>query len=61
MEKLMYRIPEAAHVLGLGRTVVYAEMAAGRIQFVRRGRSRLVSAQALIDYVALLEAETAGV
>ena len=37
MEKLMYRVPEAAEVLGLGRTLVYAEMAAGRLGYVRLG------------------------
>ena len=60
VERLLYRIPQAAEALGIGRTVVYSEMAAGRLGFVRRGRARLVPAEALAAYVELLKAETSG-
>jgi excisionase family DNA binding protein len=56
--KLLYRITEAMDVLSVSRSVIYQEMRAGRLRWVKRGRSRLISASAIADYVALLEHET---
>jgi excisionase family DNA binding protein len=56
--KALYRIPDAMALLSLSRTVIYEQIRAGRLRTVRQGRSRLVPATAITDYVALLEHET---
>jgi excisionase family DNA binding protein len=55
----LYRIAEAARLLSLGRTVIYEQIRAGRLRSIQQGRARLISSQAISDYVALLEAEAA--
>ncbi len=57
--KALYRIPEAMQLLSMSRSVIYEQIRAGRLRTVRQGRTRLVPAGAIADYVALLEAETA--
>ncbi|MEU5418745.1 helix-turn-helix domain-containing protein [Streptomyces sp. NPDC020799] len=54
---LLYRVTEAMRVLGLGRTAIYDLIRTGRIRSVKQGRSRLIPASALVDYVVLLERE----
>jgi excisionase family DNA binding protein len=56
--KLLYRITEAMDVLSVSRSAIYEEIRSGRLRSVKRGRSRLISASAIADYVALLERET---
>jgi excisionase family DNA binding protein len=56
--KLLYRITEAMDVLSMSRSAIYGEMRSGRLRSVKRGRSRLIAASAIADYVALLEQET---
>ncbi|MFC9243241.1 helix-turn-helix domain-containing protein [Streptomyces sp. NPDC057136] len=56
----LYRIPEAVRALGLSRSVVYDLIRTGRLRTVKEGRTRLVPAAAISEYVALLERE-AGV
>ena len=56
--KALYRVPEAMAVLSLSRSVIYEEIRSGRLRSVKRGRSRLISASAIADYVTLLEQET---
>jgi excisionase family DNA binding protein len=58
--KYLYKIPEAMALLSMSRSVIYEQMRAGRLRFVKQGRATLVSASAIRDYVALLE-EEAGV
>ncbi|WP_089248170.1 helix-turn-helix domain-containing protein [Asanoa hainanensis] len=53
----MYRIPEAMRLLSLSRSVIYEQIRAGRLRTVTQGRTRLVSATAIAEYVALLESE----
>ncbi|MFI1227416.1 MULTISPECIES: helix-turn-helix domain-containing protein [unclassified Streptomyces] len=53
----LYRVPDAVRVLGLSRSVVYDLIRAGRLRTVKEGRTRLVPASAITDYVALLERE----
>jgi excisionase family DNA binding protein len=55
--KVLYRVNEAMAVLSMSRSVIYEEIRAGRLRSVKRGRSRLISASAIADYVALLEQE----
>ncbi|XKK58193.1 helix-turn-helix domain-containing protein [Streptomyces sp. ARC12] len=44
-------------MLGLSRSVVYGLIRVGRLRTVKEGRTRLVPASAITDYVALLERE----
>jgi excisionase family DNA binding protein len=57
---VLYRIPEAVSVLNLSRSVVYELIRSGRLKTVKEGRTRLVPAAAIAEYVDLLMRE-AGV
>jgi len=54
---MLYRVTEAMTVLSMSRSAIYEEIRSGRLRSVKRGRSRLISASAIADYVALLERE----
>jgi excisionase family DNA binding protein len=56
MDALAHRIPEAATRLGIGRTKLLEEVAAGHLKVVRVGRRVLVTEDELRRYVAGLEA-----
>jgi excisionase family DNA binding protein len=56
--KLLYRIPEAMALLSMSRTVIYDQIRRGRLRSVKLGRTRLIPAAAIAEYVALLEQET---
>ena len=58
-QPLFYRVPEVMTILALSRSVLFDELRTSRLGSVRRGRSRLISAAAIIDYVRLLEREEA--
>jgi excisionase family DNA binding protein len=58
MERLMYRPIEAAHVLGMGRTAVFALIKSGRLRSVKLGGARFITAEALRAFVRELEQET---
>lgn len=60
LTKYLYKVPEAMALLSMSRSVIYEQMRAGRLRFVKQGRATLVSEAAIRDYVALLERE-AGV
>lgn len=51
---------EAAQALRVGRSKVYDLMRSGQLRSVKIGGSRRVSAQALVEYVAALERQTAA-
>jgi excisionase family DNA binding protein len=53
----LYRIPDAVRLLGLSRTVIYEQLRAGRLRSVHQGRTCLIPATAIRDYIALLEKE----
>lgn len=59
MDKLLYRPKEAATVLGISRDKLYDLIRAGRINSVKDGRARFITADALAAYVVRLEAEAA--
>jgi excisionase family DNA binding protein len=40
--KRMLSVAEFCHQYGIGKTMAYAEMSAGRLPFVKRGRRRLI-------------------
>jgi len=44
-------------VLSLGRSAIYEQIRSGRLRSVTQGRSRLIPASAIADYIALLEQE----
>jgi excisionase family DNA binding protein len=58
--KALYRIPEAMRLLSLSRSVIYELIRSGRLRTVKEGRTRLVPAAAITDYINLLEHERTG-
>ena len=54
----LYKVTEAMIVLSISRSVIYDEIRTGRLRSVHRGRSRLIPATAIADYIALLERES---
>ena len=56
--KALYRIPEAMRQLSLSRSVIYELIRSGRLRTVKEGRTRLVPASAITEYVSLLERES---
>lgn len=57
---MLYRVDEACGLLALSRTVIYELIRSGRLRSVKQGRTRLVPASAIADYVAMLEREAAA-
>jgi excisionase family DNA binding protein len=57
VNKLLLTPEEAAEVLGIGRTKVYALMADGDLLSVRIGKSRRLPVGGLNDYIERLEDE----
>ncbi len=57
MNNLLYRPKVAAQMLGIGRDKLYDLMRSGRLHSVKDGRARFITATALVEYVAMLEAE----
>jgi excisionase family DNA binding protein len=55
-DRLLLRPAEAAERLGIGRTTVYELMRSGRLRSVKIGAARRVSATALAEFVAALDA-----
>jgi excisionase family DNA binding protein len=53
----LYRVAEVMRLLSLSRSVIYNQIRAGRLRSVKEGKARLIPADAIADYVALLEAE----
>jgi len=58
-DKKLYRVPEAMALLSLKRSVIYELLRSGRLRSVHEGRTRLVPAAAIAEYVALLDREAA--
>jgi excisionase family DNA binding protein len=56
-DKQLYRVPEVMALLSLSRSVLYEQIRLGRLRSVTQGRTRLVPASAIAEYVALLERE----
>jgi excisionase family DNA binding protein len=55
--KQLYRIADAMVVLSMGRSLIYQQIRSGRLRSVTQGRTRLIPASAIADYIALLERE----
>ncbi|MER6827422.1 helix-turn-helix domain-containing protein [Streptosporangium sp. NPDC000563] len=56
-EAQLYRVSDAMRRLGLSRSVLYELMRSGRLRSVKEGRTRLIPASAIREYIALLEQE----
>ncbi len=55
-----YSVPEAARMLGIGRTITYRLIASNDLVSVKHGKRRLVSVQSVENYAAsLLHSATA--
>ncbi|MEU0557417.1 helix-turn-helix domain-containing protein [Dactylosporangium sp. NPDC006015] len=46
-------------MLSMSRSVLYAQIRAGRLRTGQQGRTRLIPASAIAEYVSLLEDEAA--
>ncbi|MCT9931877.1 helix-turn-helix domain-containing protein [Planotetraspora sp. A-T 1434] len=60
VDRQLYRVPDAVKVLGVGRSTLYDLIRQGRLRSVKQGRTRLIPASAIAEYVALLEREAAA-
>jgi len=56
-EKLLLTVVEAAHRLGIGRTLMYELLGSGQIRSVHVGRLRKVPAEALANFVERCRSE----
>jgi excisionase family DNA binding protein len=56
VERVLLRPEEVAQALGVSRTTVFELIRAGALRSVKIGAARRVSATALAEYVAALEA-----
>jgi excisionase family DNA binding protein len=56
IERLLVSPEQAADVLNIGRTSVYRLIATGELRSILIGRSRRISASALVEFVGRLEA-----
>ncbi|HZN70603.1 MAG TPA: helix-turn-helix domain-containing protein [Micromonosporaceae bacterium] len=59
MPKALYRVSEVMTLLSMSRTTIYEQLRSGRLRSVKEGRTRLVPATAIAEYIALLEHEAA--
>jgi excisionase family DNA binding protein len=59
-EPMLLTLKETAVVLRVGRSKLYELMAAGKLRSVKIGGSRRISATALAEFVAALEAQDEG-
>jgi excisionase family DNA binding protein len=53
----LYRVKDAMRILNLSRTVIYELMRTGRLRSVQQGRARLITAEAIREYIGLLKDE----
>ena len=56
--RALYRVPEAMQLLSLSRSAIYELIRSRRLRSVKQGRARLIPESAIVEYIALLEAES---
>jgi excisionase family DNA binding protein len=56
----LYRVTDVMAMLHMSRTAIYEQLRSGRLRSVHQGRTRLIPASAIRDYIALLEHEAEG-
>lgn len=59
MDRVLYRITEAAEALGLSRATVYELVQRGEIRTIRVGAARRVPTEAISEFVRRKEEEAA--
>jgi excisionase family DNA binding protein len=59
-EKLLLTVEEAAHRLGIGRTVMYRLVSTGAVESVTLGRLRRVPSECLHEFVSTLRRNHTG-
>lgn len=57
--RALYRVEEAVILLSLSRSQLYELIRSGRLRSVTEGRTRLIPAEAITEYVAMLTSEAA--
>lgn len=58
--KALYSVEEVTVLLSQSRSRLYELLRSGRLRSVHEGRTRLIPAAAIAEYVALLEQEAAS-
>jgi excisionase family DNA binding protein len=53
----LYSVPEAARLLGVGRTYMFRLVATGQVESVKIGKLRKIPRDALHDYIDRLRSE----
>jgi excisionase family DNA binding protein len=53
----LYKVSDVMQALSMSRTVIFELLRSGRLRSVKQGRTRLIPASALHEYIALLEKE----
>lgn len=53
----LYKVTDAMRILNLSRTVLFEQLRSGRLRSVKQGRTRLIPATAITEYIVLLERE----
>ncbi|HUR06144.1 MAG TPA: helix-turn-helix domain-containing protein [Nonomuraea sp.] len=53
----LYRVKDAMRLLRL--SLIYVQIRSGRLRSVKQGRARLITANGIREYIALLEKEAA--
>ncbi|MGB8963250.1 MAG: helix-turn-helix domain-containing protein [Pseudonocardiaceae bacterium] len=53
----LYKVSDVMQALSISRTVVFDLLRSGRLRSVKQGRTRLIPASAIRDYIELLEKE----
>lgn len=56
--KPVYELNEGFELLRIGRSHGFKEIKVGRLKVIKNGKRTLITAQAIDDYIALLEKET---
>lgn len=59
-ERVLYRVPQVMALLSMNKSRIYELIRSGRLRSVK-GRSRLIAAAAIREYVVLLERESGQV
>ncbi|MFI6485561.1 helix-turn-helix domain-containing protein [Nonomuraea sp. NPDC050663] len=54
----LYRITDVMQLLRLSRSLIYDQIRTGRLPSVKQGRARLITANGIRAYIALLEQES---
>jgi len=58
-EKLAYSVDEIAEETGLSRSLIYDEMNAGRLGYIKVGRRRIITRKQLDAFLGNVEANAA--